>query len=223
MSDVSNLATVNSSGQIAGESSGALAKLNEDFDSFLTLLTTQLKNQDPTDPVDTAEFTNQLVQFASVEQLIQQSELFKDMLAAQEEAQAIGAVNYIGTYVEVASTRADLLEGNARWSYTLEEEADQVAIQIVDENGAVMNTYNGATTVGSNTVYWDGEKADGTTAPDGRYLIRVNAIDSEGEPIFPTIRSLGIVQGVTMNEGKDPQLVVYEQVYDINQISAVTL
>jgi len=80
MSDTSNIVSVNTGGQIAGEGSGAIAKLNEDFDSFLTLLTTQLRNQDPTDPVDTAEFTNQLVQFASVEQLIKQSELTEELI-----------------------------------------------------------------------------------------------------------------------------------------------
>ena len=225
MVDTSNsVVSVNTDGQIAGGGSGAIAKLNEDFDSFLTLLTTQLRNQDPTDPVDTAEFTNQLVQFASVEQLIQQSELFKDMLASQEKAQSLATVNYIGTRVEVPSAQADLFDGLARWSYRPAAEAADIVLQVVDANdGSIINTFQGETGATTHTAVWDGEAADGTTAPDGRYFLRVAAVDDAGEQINVTIKSLGQVTGVTYPPEGDPRLVVYDQEFPLSEVSAVTL
>lgn len=224
MSDTSNVVSVNTGGQIAGGGSGAIAKLNEDFDSFLTLLTTQLKNQDPTDPVDTAEFTNQLVQFASVEQLIQQSELFKEMLDAQKSAQSLGAVNYVGTRVEVPSALSDLVGGETRWSYTLSREADSVILEVVDaSDGAVVNSYQGERTATTHTAFWNGEKSDGTTAPDGRYFLRVTAVDQDGAAVNAELKSLGQVTGVALEEGQDPRLIVFGQPFDLAQVSAVTL
>jgi len=224
MSDTSNVVSVNTGGQIAGGGSGAIAKLNEDFDSFLTLLTTQLRNQDPTDPVDTAEFTNQLVQFASVEQLIQQSELFKEMLDAQKTAQSLTAVNYVGTRVEVPSAQADLLDGETRWSYTPSRDADSVILQIVDSSdGSVVNTYSGETSATTHTVFWNGEASDGSTVDDGRYFLRIDAVDADGAAITTSIKSLGQVTGIALEDGADPSLIVFGQPFDLSQVSAVTL
>ena len=223
MSDTS-ISTVNSSGQIAGEGSGALASLNEDFDSFLTLLTTQLKNQDPTDPVDTTEFTNQLVQFASVEQLIAQTEVMEDLLEQQQTAQSLTAVNYVGTMVEVPSAQADLINGQARWSYTPSREAASVILEVVDsDTGGVVNSYLGETTATTHSVFWNGEASDGTTAEDGRYFLRVSALDAEGDVVNVNMKSLGVVSGVAFEEGLDPRLVVFDQPFELSQVSAVTL
>lgn len=224
MTDTSNVVSVNTSGQIAGEGSGALSKLNEDFDSFLTLLTTQLRNQDPTDPVDTAEFTNQLVQFASVEQLIGQTETLNEMLASDQKLLNYNAVNYIGTRVEVPSAQGDLLNGETRWSYTLPREADNVILQVVDpSDGSVVNTYQGERGATTHTAFWNGEAADGSTAPDGRYFLRVTAVDADGEAINTTIRSLGQVTGVALQDGADPNLIVFGQPFALSQVQAVTL
>ena len=224
MSDTSNVVSVNTAGEIAGGGSGAIAKLNEDFDSFLTLLTTQLRNQDPTDPVDTAEFTNQLVQFASVEQLIKQSELTEELIALQRTGQTLDAVNYVGTRVEVPSAQTDLIDGETRWSYTLSREAEAVALEIINsENGTVVNSYSGERGAATHTAFWNGEASDGSTAPDGRYFLRVTAIDADGERINTTIKSLGQVTGVTLEEGEEPGLVVFGQPFSLSQVSAVTL
>ncbi|MEM6490718.1 MAG: flagellar hook capping FlgD N-terminal domain-containing protein [Pseudomonadota bacterium] len=224
MSDINNVVSVNTGGQIAGEGSGALAKLNEDFDSFLTLLTTQLRNQDPTDPVDTTEFTNQLVQFASVEQLIGQTEVLNDLLTAQQDALRFNAASYIGTRVEVPSAQSDLIDGQTRWSYTLPREADSVILQVVDSSdGSVVNSYLGETSAQTHTVVWTGEASDGSTAPDGRYFLRVSAADGDGDPITTSIKSLGQVTGVALEEGADPALIVFGQPFSLAQVSAVTL
>ena len=224
MTDISAINGTAAGGNgIATEGGGALGKLNEDFDSFLTLLTTQLQNQDPLDPVDTSEFTNQLVQFASVEQLIQQSDLMKDMLASDKSNEATMAVNYIGTRVEVPTTAATLADGRASWSYTLPEDADDAAIQIVDGDGNIMATYLGATDGGTHNVVWDVQTADGETAEDGTYFLRVAAVNENGE-IFPQVKSLATVNGVAFDdEDGSPLLAVNGELIPLSEVSAVTL
>ncbi|MEO0962032.1 MAG: flagellar hook capping FlgD N-terminal domain-containing protein, partial [Pseudomonadota bacterium] len=103
-----------------GAAASASSKLNTDFDTFLTLLTTQLKNQDPLEPLDSSEFTNQLVQFSSVEQNIATNQNLEQLLNLTFANFATDAVGYIGKEVVAESPTAILTNGTANWDYELD-------------------------------------------------------------------------------------------------------
>ena len=115
-------------------------KLTDDFDTFLTLLTTQLQNQDPLEPLDTNQFTQQLVEFASVEQLIDQSASLEDLIALQEETTQIGAAGYIGNTIEYDGSAAPFVDGKANWAYVLPSDATSVELKVLDSSGTAVFT-----------------------------------------------------------------------------------
>ena len=101
------------------QSAASKAKLDEDLNKFLSLLVTQLQNQDPLDPMDATEFTSQLVQFASVEQQIFQNSNLEKLLQLQETNQVSNLVDLIGNTVEAESRRMPLENGKAQFTYTI--------------------------------------------------------------------------------------------------------
>ena len=101
------------------QSESALSQLTEDLDNFLTILTTQLQHQDPLEPLDTHEFTQQLVQFSSVEQLIAQNKNLESIIELQQNAMAISAVSYMGKQISAIGQENMLGEGQSTFSYTL--------------------------------------------------------------------------------------------------------
>ena len=120
----------------AGDADG-LAKLADDFDQFLTILPTQLRNQDPLSPMETNEFTTQLVQFSLVEQQIKSNTLLEAQLDNQELDQALAASAFIGKDVELATDTAQLIDGQATWVYDLQAETVLTNVKIVDANTGV--------------------------------------------------------------------------------------
>jgi flagellar basal-body rod modification protein FlgD len=128
------------------------AKFGEDFNSFLTLLTTQLKYQDPTSPMDSTQFTQQLVQFTSVEQQVKQNVNLEAMLAAQQTMQVASAANYIGKTVEAGGTSIVLRDGQAPIEYSLDRLARDVSIVIKDSEGTEVRKLVGNT--GSGSQKW---------------------------------------------------------------------
>ncbi len=111
-------------------SASSLASLSENFDAFLTLLTSQLQNQDPLDPMDSSEFTNQLVQFSAVEQQIQANQNLETLIQLQNAQSAANAVGYIGKDVEVPSSQIMLQDGEAKFAYTLADSVDIVVVTV---------------------------------------------------------------------------------------------
>ncbi len=204
-----------------GGNGGSLAELNQNFDQFLTLLTTQLKNQDPMDPVDTNEFTNQLVQFASVEQLIKQNEYFEKLIAQQGIATSVAASDFKGKIVEVPGSVATLKDGEANWAYMLEEDANEITIEIKDEDGFVLQTIKGETKKGVHELRWDGEKKDGTDADPGNYIISIEALDAEGKQMFGRVWGHAEVEGVEIGSGEEPYLIVGGNKHPISLVSEI--
>src|SRR5262245_29800369 len=109
---------INTTGTTTG-SSTSMGKLTENFDQFLALLTTQLKNQDPLSPMDSSEFTNQLVQFAGVEQQIATNKNLESLVTLQKSSQVMGALELMGKKVEVSGTTVPLQDKSATFVYTL--------------------------------------------------------------------------------------------------------
>jgi flagellar basal-body rod modification protein FlgD len=171
--------------------------LADDFDSFLQLLTTQLKNQDPLSPLDANQFTEQLVQFSAVEQAIKGNDVLGQLLAVIRGDQIARSVDYIGAEVEAAGQTIQLgAAGTAQVHYRLDQTAAAVRIDIYDSSGRLVASQQGDPGLGRHSVVWDGRGESGARLPDGLYRVDVVASDAAGKavPVTTTIR--GLVDGV---------------------------
>ncbi|MGD9536948.1 MAG: flagellar hook assembly protein FlgD [Alphaproteobacteria bacterium] len=185
--------------QSAAERSGSA--LADTFDTFLNLLTKQLQNQDPLDPVDSGEFTQQLVLFTSAEQAVATNKNLETLIKLSTSNQSAAAVGYIGKTVEAEGRTSTLSQGLAVWQFELPSNAEQVDITVTDSNGkAVLNT-NGAIDAGVHSFVWDGRNNDGMTMPDGNYTISISAKSANGEAITASTSILGRVSGIETVDG----------------------
>lgn len=151
--------------------------LTQDFDTFLTLLTTQLQNQDPLSPLDTNEFTGQLVQFSGVEQQIRTNETLESLVSISRLSQASAASVYLGRDAVIDSpiTRAE--NGVARFDYSLASAADSSVLRVRDSLGRVVFEGAGATAAGSRGFSFETADAIGRAGdPDGLYTLEVAAL-----------------------------------------------
>lgn len=171
--------------------------LSADMNTFLTLLTTQLRYQDPLDPMDTAEFTNQLVQYSSVEQAIQMNSKLDNLLSLNISNLGAQAVSYIGKTAQVLGDVMPLEGGKAKATYTFNKDVSSASILIKDMNGKVVYTATGETTSGTHEFTWDGKDNDGNQLEDGAYQIIVNPKVPSGETAATVTTTIfGKVTGV---------------------------
>lgn len=178
----------------------AVVDVGETFDQFLTLLTAQLRYQDPLSPMDSAEFTSQLVQFAMVEQAIRTNDQLEILIGMQKSDAAATALGYIGRTVEVPGDVLALENGRAEIAYVLDKNAGASAVTITDSAGRLVFTANGETTAGKHRFVWDGTTNAGSEVADGAYRVSVGAVDLTGVPMTPTTFVLGRVTGVEIEE-----------------------
>jgi len=178
------------------------AKLQEDLNRFLNLLVAQLKNQDPLDPMDSNEFTQQLVQFASVEQQIKQNANLEKMLALQETSQVSTMVGFIGNTIEATGDTVPLEDGNAEFTYTLDSNATDVTISIRNSAGLTVFTAGGDVGAGKHNFVWDGLDSVGEAQPDGAYTIIIGALDRAGNLQSVEQTVFGRVTGGGVEDGK---------------------
>lgn len=219
------MATVGSTTDAATVATGAADKarstLAGDFDTFLLLLTTQLKNQDPIEPMDTNEFTSQLVQFATVEQAIQTNTNLESLIDLQKGVGVNTAAQYMGRFVQAEGNSGDLNGGVAAFSYSLPSKATTVQISITNDAGKVVFTGNGPAEIGLNDVIWDGTSTvDGTAQPDGTYHLAVTAKDVNGNAIKATTYTTGFVTGVNL-EGENPMLQIGDIKFEAGKVIAI--
>ena len=172
-----------------------------DFNMFLKLLTSQMQNQDPLDPMKTSEYTQQLVQYAQVEQSLQQTATLKDMLSRMSSQDMAQAANFIGREARFDSATAglDAQGGTAAWSYTLDRAASSATATITDGSGKAVQrlTLDPADTDGR--IVWDGQMANGVRAPEGPYTLTIAAVDAAGKPVTASINSMGTVKNVALD------------------------
>ena len=175
----------------------ASQNLSADMNTFLTLLTTQLKYQDPLDPMDTAEFTNQLVQYSSVEQAIQTNEKLDDLLSMNIANLGAQAVSYIGKVAQVMGNVMPLEGGKAKATYTLDKNVVNTTIVVKDMNGNIVYSEQGKMTSGTHEFTWDGKDANGNQLEDGAYKIEVTTKVASGETAANVVTTVfGRVTGV---------------------------
>ncbi|MEK7246133.1 MAG: flagellar hook assembly protein FlgD [Pseudomonadota bacterium] len=204
---------------VAGQSE---AKLKDDLNKFLNLLVTQLKHQDPLDPMDATEFTSQLVQFASVEQQIQQNANLEKLVALQQGSQISSLVNYIGMNVEAISQKVPLENGAAYFTYTLPSGAAKGTVNIVNSKGITVVAPEANTAAGKQGFAWDGRDKNGILQPDGDYTVVVTAQDRDGKLLPVEYTAFGRVTGATAESGKVSLIMGQGIQVPMDQIKSVT-
>lgn len=184
-----------------GSAAAASATFGKNFDTFLKLLTTQLQNQDPLSPMDTTQFTQQLVQFSSVEQAIRQNQNLEQLIAFQKNAQSANAVSYIGKSVEMSGDKVGLVGGEGVITYSLPEEANRTIINIYDKDGKLAKRLEGTNNRGQNAVEWNGRSDTGAQLPDGDYRVEVVPSDFAGRALRANTALSGTVTDVHFVNG----------------------
>lgn len=192
--------TVSSANYTSSSSSGSGAatdSLMSNYNMFLNMLTTQLRTQNPLDPMDASKFTEQLVQYSSVEQQITTNSKLQDMLSTMISSTALSLVNYLGKEVTASSDITKLeAGGTADWKLTSSAAAEGATITIRDASGAVVRTMTQDLSLGEQSISWDGKTDDGTAASSGNYSITVDAKDSDGNPVSIETKVTGEVTAI---------------------------
>ncbi|MBL6454018.1 flagellar hook assembly protein FlgD [Belnapia sp. T6] len=160
-----------------------------DFNTFLTLLTTQLKNQDPTKAMDTNEMTNQLVSFASVEQQIAVNSNLTKLIALQQGAQLTAAAPLIGQQVEVESDQLSLQDGAAALRLPAAGAARQAVVRVLDSANRILRQETVTLGPKAQDWRWDGRSGSGVRQADGAYRFTIAGRDAAGvdQPLAATV------------------------------------
>lgn len=183
---------------------GARKSLANDFDNFLTLLTTQMQNQDPLSPMESTEFTNQLVQFASVEQQLAQTEELEGQTDILRATRSNTALDYIGNNVEIKGRQFNFEGREVNFTVDMPEASREANVFILDANGRAVFQHTGPLTQGSRVFNWDGTTLDGREAEPGTYTVEVQATNEDGDQISAETFVPGRVDGVqTVNGGTE--------------------
>jgi flagellar basal-body rod modification protein FlgD len=197
--------------------------LASNYNMFLNLLTTQLKNQDPLNPMDNNQFTQQLTQMTGVQQQLLTNQLLTQMLS-QSQAQVGGAaVGLIGKQVSLMTQQSTLTDGKASWNYNLPSEAKSVSFNIVDSAGKVVGSITPTDddlTKGDHTLAWNGKDLGGKALPNGVYSLVINAEDSNGTAITPTETYSGVATGLSVVNG-DTLLSIGDVAAPVGNVTSV--
>lgn len=215
-------------GKSAADEAGA--KVAKNFDEFMLLLTTQLQNQDPTEPLDTNQFTQQLATLSSVEQSVQTNKNLEKLISLSGANQVTSAVDLISKTVELPGSTAVLKNGKATFAADLPQGTSTVTMGVVDAAGKPVFSSSGRATAGRKDFVWDGTRSLGGTgkASDGVYTVGVVARDGAGKVLDSKTYTTGKVNSVTMIDGEltltleSGQKVKMQDVTAVKESPAVT-
>ncbi len=176
--------------------------LSNDFDDFLRLLTTQLQNQDPLNPMDSNEFTNQLVQFSQVEQQINTNQKLDSMVSLQLSSSISAALGYVGLDINYISAETNF-DGTTPvdLTYALKSEVKEGKLSIVNEDGETVFSRDISGEEGTVKWTWDGKNAYGEVQPTGTYSIRIDGLDANDDAISASVVVEGRVRGIETQDG----------------------
>ena len=183
-----------------------MSSYQNEYQTFLTLLTTQLKHQDPTSPMDPNQFTTELVQMTGVQQQLLSNQLLQTLVNNSPSGGVTNSVSLIGKNVTATSATAELTNGSATWDYSLPETASSATLSIANAAGAVVWTGTAPSFAqGADSFTWNGKTSTGQQLADGSpYTLSITAADAAGVAMTPTISvqgtatSIQTVDGVTM-------------------------
>ena len=209
-----------SSSSGTGLSGTANQTIAGNFQTFLTLLTTQLQNQNPLDPLDTNQFTQQLVEFASVEQQLKTNDSLSTLVSLEQTAQSTQALTFVGKTAVVNGNTAALTNSQATWELNVPSNSN-VNVSIANSSGQTVFSGTYAVNAGNNQPFtWNGQGNDGTQWPDGQYTLTATATDSSGNSVGVTTQVQGVVSSVDLTQSP-PLLTINGQSYTVNQIQSI--
>jgi flagellar basal-body rod modification protein FlgD len=209
-----------SSSSSSSLSSSTGTTLAGNFQTFLQLLTTQLQNQNPLDPLDTNQFTQQLVEFASVEQQLKTNDQLTTLVSLQQTTQATQALGFVGKTAVVNGNTTALSSSKASWELNVPSSSD-VSITIANSKGQAVFTGSYSASAGNNQPFsWNGQGNDGTQWPDGLYTMTATAADSSGNPVAISTQVGGTVSSVDLTQ-TPPLLTINGQSYTVSQVKSI--
>jgi len=212
--------TSSSSSSNSSLSSTTGATLAGNFQTFLTLLTTQLQNQNPLDPLDTNQFTQQLVQFAGVEQQLKTNTELSTLVTLQQTAQATQALNFVGKTAVVDGSTATMTNSSATWHLSVPSSAS-VDISVTNSTGQTVFTGKYTAGAGSDIPFtWNGQGNDGTQWPDGKYTISATGKDASGNAVGIAAQVQGTVSSVDLTQSP-PLLTIDGNTYTVSQVKSI--
>jgi len=198
------------------------ASLAETFDNFLILLTSQLQNQDPLEPLDSNEFTQQLVQFTGVELSLKTNDKLDDLIALQGGNQLTQAVNFVGKTISADSLTLNLENGQATMTYDLSASANSASIVVLNEAGTVVKSFSAPTDFGHHEITWDGTDNDGNPVADGAYGFLISAVDAENTQVPLVQGTKGRVTSIKQ-DGKDTVLMLGDLEINLKDVLSIGL
>ena len=212
---------VSSANSTGNSATGAIdnTEIASNFTEFLQLLTTQLQNQDPLSPMDTNQFTQQLVMFAQVEQQMKSNNSLSTLVTLQQSAQATQALALVGATVVVNGSAENLSNGQATWTLNATKPS-AATITIADSTGRTAFTGNFTVNSGSQTFTWDGHGNDGTLWPDGTYTLSAVGTDASGQSTAISTQVQAKVNSVDLTQ-TPPVLSINGQGYTVNQLQQI--
>ena len=214
--------TSSSSSSNSAASANALAntQIAGNFQSFLQLLTTQLQNQNPLSPLDTNQFTQQLVEFAGVQQQINTNDSLATLVSLQQTAQSTQALGFVGKTAVVKGNTAALTNSKAEWEFNIPS-ASTIDISIANSTGATVYSNSFTVAAGNNQAFgWNGLGTNGTQEPDGNYTLTATAKDSAGNTVGVTTSVAGVVSSVDLTQSP-PLLSIGGQTFTVNQVESI--
>lgn len=185
-----------------GTADAASSKLTADYNLFLKLLTTQMQNQDPLSPMDSTQYTQQLVQYSQVEQSISQNKTLTSMLSALNMQSLTQSTSMIGQSVQMGSNQAGLSSTTpAQWNWTATNGITSLTATILDSKGTKIDTKTVDVNGTTGTFSWDGTTSTGQKVADGVYQLQLTGTTDAGAKITTTANAIGTVNDVQMING----------------------
>jgi flagellar basal-body rod modification protein FlgD len=167
----------------------------------MTLLTTQLKNQDPLNPTNTDTFTSEMIQLSGVEQELAINSTLGTISTNLNTLTTSNGLGYIGKTVTASGDTTAMQSGTAQWTYTLDSAASNVKLAVKDSDGDTVYTTTGDTTSGTHSFSWNGTSTSGSTVSSGDFTLAVTATDSTGATVSTSTDLVGVVTGVDSSSG----------------------
>ena len=190
-------------------------------DDFLKLLVTQLRCQNPLSPLNNTEFTAQLAQFSSLEQLNNMNMQLHDLLLFQNSLQNTLTNTLIGRKVKISGNEV-YLKDKAEVSYTLQEDVSKVKISVYNSSGELVKEVTlGQQTSGEKSYVWDGTDNSGNHLPEGHYQIKIEALDSSGDPVNVSTMVYGTVTGITFEDNITYLIIDNKTKIQLNDIKEI--
>lgn len=198
------LTSTTSSAAANSSINNGLASIANNYQTFLSLLTTQLANQDPTSPMDTSQFTSQLTQMTGVEQQLLSNQLLQQLVNQSGGGNLESAIGMIGQNVTINGDSANLTNGTATWTFSLPSAPSSMTVSVVNANNDIIWTGPvNASGSGAQTFTWNGQDMSGNQqANGGTYTLKITATDANGNPITANTTLQGTATAVQTVNGQ---------------------